>query len=223
MSGDLQLLRILHLASPALPIGGFHFSQGLEYAVHRNWVCSEATALEWISGLAESALGSLDLPVLARLHEAWTHNDSVAVLRWNAWLLAARETEELRAEDRHMGAALRKVLSELEVTQGAESAACDACYATMFAFACAQWKVPVTDTLEAYAWTWAENQVLASIKLVPLGQSAGQRILHQLIPLIQRISIRALSLDERDVGTSSVMQAMASAQHETQYTRLFRS
>src|SRR3954469_25619813 len=104
------LLHILHLASPALPIGGFHFSQGLEQAVEAGWIKNEADAREWISGIAEGALGTLDLPVLARLHRARVTQDEPAIFQWDQLLIASRETEELRAEDRHLGAALLKVV-----------------------------------------------------------------------------------------------------------------
>jgi urease accessory protein UreF len=86
-----QLLRLLHLASPALPIGAFHFSQGLEYAVEAGWVRDEASALEWIDGIAHASLATLDLPVLQRLQAAWMSGDHEAVLRWNAFLIACRE------------------------------------------------------------------------------------------------------------------------------------
>lgn len=217
-----QLLRVLHLASPALPIGAFHFSQALEYAVEAQWVRDEPTALEWIGGLAQHALGTLDLPVVARLHAAWSEGDVATVRRWNAFLIAARETEELRAEDRHTGHALQKILLELEA--GAAPAGSDRFgYAAMFALACSRWRVPAPDTLQAYAWTWAENQVLAAIKLVPLGQTAGQRMLHALIPRLTAICTNAASLDDEDLGVCAVMHGMASARHESQYTRLFRS
>src|SRR3954467_3688868 len=86
-----QLLRLLHLASPALPIGAFHFSQGLEYAVETGWVRDEASALEWIGGIAQGSVATLDLPVLWRLQAAWTRNDVEALRRWNAFLIACRE------------------------------------------------------------------------------------------------------------------------------------
>jgi len=105
-----QLLRLLHLASPALPIGAFHFSQGLEYAVECGWVKDEASALDWIDGLASASLATLDLPVLERLRNAWRQDATQDVLRWNAFLIASRETQELRAEDRHLGSALLRVL-----------------------------------------------------------------------------------------------------------------
>lgn len=222
-----QLLRLLHLASPALPIGAFHFSQGLEYAVEAGWVRDEATALEWIGGVAGAGLATLDLPVLRRLHHAWACADTVSVRRWNAFLLACRETRELRAEDRHLGASLLRVLHELELETDL-FAARDAgdtgvAHATAFAFACANWQVPVLATLQTYAWAWAENQVLAAVKLVPLGQSAGQRMLHALNSRLGGMAERALDFTDSDIGVSTLRQALASSQHEVQYTRLFRS
>ena len=223
MSTNLQLLRILHLASPALPIGAFHFSQALEYAVEAAWVRDERGTSEWIAGLAKNALGTLDLPVLARLHAAWSADDLVAVRRWNAFLIAARETEELRAEDRHTGDALQKILVELRVFDRSPPRVHGFGYASMFALACTRWSIPVPQMLQAYAWAWAENQVLAAIKLVPLGQTAGQRILDALIPHLTSICSAATCLDDDDLGVCAVMQGMASARHELQYTRLFRS
>lgn len=221
---DIPLLRLLHLASPALPIGGFHFSQGLEYAVEAGWVRDEASALSWIEGLATNAIGTLDLPILLRLMRAHMTNDVAAAKTWSERLLAARETEELRAEDRHMGMALARILSELHVcapTSRVEEGS--ASYAAVFARACSAWSVPEPAALEAYSWAWAENQTLAAVKLVPLGQTAGQRILHALIPTLQSIVERALELSDEDISTAGVMQTLASARHESQYTRLFRS
>jgi urease accessory protein len=218
----MSLLRLLHLASPALPIGGFHFSQGMEYAVGQNWIRDEPSASDWIAGLAESSLGRLDLPVLARMFDASGAQDHEALSRWNAFLIASRETAELRAEDLHMGAALAKVVAEHGVDV-APLVLVRPAYATVFAFACSIWRAERDATLTAYAWTWAENQVLAAIKLVPLGQSAGQRILHRLTSALPNVISTAAGLEEDEIGIAALMQGIASARHETQYTRLFRS
>lgn len=218
MTGDLRLLRLLHLASPALPIGAFHFSQGLEYAVQAGWVHDEPSARNWIDGLANHALGTLDLPVLRRLYAAWQAEDLTALRHWNAVLLASRETEELRAEERHLGAALAKVLRELEVPTDAGYG-----YVAMFARACSSWQITSPQALQVYAWIWLENQVLAAVKLVPLGQSAGQRTLHALLPRLAQIAADAAQLRDEDVGTAALMQIVASSRHESQYSRLFRS
>jgi urease accessory protein len=225
---SLQLLRLLHLASPALPIGAFHFSQGLEYAVESGWVNDESSALEWIGGIAEASLATLDLPLLERLYDAWLQGDDGGVLRWNALLIACRETEELRAEDRHLGAALLRVLAELELTTGlfplnASKSPLGVAHATVFAFACARWRIDRPSSLTTYAWAWVENQVLAAVKLVPLGQSAAQRMLHALCGRIPRLAERAHKLTDSDIGISTAMSAVASGRHETQYSRLFRS
>ncbi|HEY4367456.1 MAG TPA: urease accessory UreF family protein [Steroidobacteraceae bacterium] len=222
MSTPQQLLRLLHLASPALPIGGFHFSQALEYAVEAGWVRDEATTLPWIAGLAQNAFGTLDLPVLARLHDGWSGENLESVRRWDALLTAARETAELRAEDRHMGGALLRILIDLQIAPAATATLTQG-YAAAFAYACVHYRIAKADALAAFAWAWAENQVLAAVKLVPLGQSAGQRILDALIPCLNRIADLALTLDDDQIGVCAVLQGMASARHETQYTRLFRS
>ncbi len=228
LHGSSQLLRLLHLAGPALPIGGFHFSQGLEYAVDRGWVRDEATALDWIGGILASSIATLDLPVLFRLHSAWMENDHLAVHRWNAFLIACRETAELRAEDRHLGGALLRVLAEMQletellepsVAKGSFGVA----HATAFAFACARWEIPAAAAAQTHAWAWVENQVLAAVKLVPLGQSAGQRLLHAFIPTLAAHCARAAVMRDDEIGICTASSAVASGRHETQYTRLFRS
>ena len=223
-----QLLRLLHLASPALPIGAFHFSQGLEYAVECGWVKDEASALEGIEGLASASLATLDLPVLERLCAAWRQDDTQGVLRWNAFLIASRETEELRAEDRHLGSALLRVLVELELTTevfplNAANTQPGVSHASAFAFACARWGIEASASSLTYAWAWAENQVLAAVKLVPLGQSAAQRMLHALCARIPLLVERAHKLTDSDIGISTALSAVASGRHETQYSRLFKS
>lgn len=224
----LALLRLLHLSSPALPIGAFHFSQGLECAVEAGWVRDEASALEWIEGLATAGLATLDLPVLKRLHRAWSAGDDGGVKSWNAFLIASRETHELRLEDRHLGSSLFRVLAELghhsplyPVSRRVDDVG--VAYATAFSFACASWRIEASAALHAYAWAWAENQVLAAVKLVPLGQSAGQRMLHALVERIGALVPLSNEVRDSDIGISTTLAAIASALHETQYTRLFKS
>jgi urease accessory protein len=225
---SLQLLRLLHLASPALPIGAFHFSQGLEHAVETGWVTDEASALEWIGGIAAASLGTLDLPVLLRLQAAWKQNDHGGVLRWNSFLIACRETEELRAEDRHLGAALLRVLAEMGLapelfSANAAKSVMGVSHAAAFAFAIARWEIEPEAALQTFAWAWVENQVLAAVKLVPLGQSAAQRMLHQLTARIPPLVEQVHKLTDSDIGVSTALSAVASGRHETQYSRLFRS
>lgn len=218
------MLRLCQLVSPALPVGAYNFSQALEYAVHRDWVHDASSAYEWIHGIAEHALGTLDLPLLARMHDAWRVDDLLAAQRLSAQLLAARESEELRAEERHLGRALAKVLGSLDIQAAAVwTKHDDASYACLFALAATRWQIAREHTLQAYLWAWCENQVLAAVKLLPLGQSAGQRVLNDLLQNIPGIVQTALSLGDDDIGIATPLHGMASAWHETQYTRLFRS
>ena len=187
-------------------------------------VTDERSASDWIEGVARYCVATLDLPILARLCRAHSDQDQTAIGYWSARLLAARETEELLAEDRHMGLALARILCDLGIcARLAEAELAHASYVSMFSRACAAWRISERDTLQTYIWAWAENQTLAAVKLVPLGQTAGQRILHAIIPTLEMLSEQALSLADEDIGTTSMMQTFASARHETQYTRLFRS
>jgi urease accessory protein len=220
MTSPATLLRLLHLASPALPVGAFHFSQALEYAVHAELVADESSAAAWIEGVGESSLATLDLPVLLRLHEAFRKGDIEAALRWSRFLIAARESAELRAEDRHMGGALFKLLPELGCNVPEERVPC---YAAAFACAAARWNIDSRCMLTAFAWTWTENQALAAVKLVPLGQTAGQRLLAAASERIVHWVDRAMQLDDEEIGVATPMPMLLSALHETQYTRLFKS
>jgi urease accessory protein len=220
----LALLRLLQLVSPALPIGAFNFSQGLEYAIEAGWVRDEAGAQRWILGVARHSIGTLDIPLLARMHAAWSKDDAAAARILSRQLIASRETSELREEDRHLGRALAKVLIGLELpaAQGWQRSD-DATLAVMFSLAAVQSQVPQSATCAGYLWAWCENQVLAAVKLLPLGQSAGQRVLEHLRLEIPPICRGALSMADEQIGATTPGVGIASARHETQYTRLFRS
>jgi urease accessory protein len=219
-----SLLRLFQLVTPALPVGAFNFSQGLEYAVHRQWVHDEVSALSWIEGLARCAVGTLDLPVLLRMYRGWSGGDDAAVECWSAKLIAARESAEARAEDRHMGQALAKVLSELQVEPARRWIANDtATFATLFSLAAERWHIDEEEMMTGYLWAWAENQVIAAVKLIPLGQTAGQRMLDTLVQRIPAIVAAASTMTDENIGIASPIQGMAIALHETQYSRLFRS
>ena len=217
------LLRLCHLVSPALPVGAYAYSQGLEYAVHAGWVHDEASTLDWLQGLSANAIGTLDLPILLRLYRAWSIADLPGVRHWSAQLLAARETSELRAEELHLGRALARVLVELEIGEAGEWQQAAPAFATLFSLAAVRWRIEAADALRGYLWTWSENQVLAALKLVPLGQSSGQRLLHRLTAAMPGIVERAQTLGDEAIGVGSLSQAFASALHESQYSRLFRS
>jgi urease accessory protein len=222
-SNSHALLRLCHLVSPALPVGAYAYSQGLEYAVHAGWVHDEASSLDWLRGLSQHAVGTLDLPILLRLHRAWTDADIKRVRSWSAHLIAARETLELRAEDLHLGRSLARALVELGIQDAIDWQSAAPSFATMFSLAAVRWQIEPLDTLRGYLWSWSENQVLAAVKLVPLGQSAGLRLLNLLIESMPEIVDRASQLRDDQTGVGVLSQAIASCLHETQYSRLFRS
>jgi urease accessory protein len=219
----LAVLRLFHLVSPALPVGAYAYSQGLEYAVEAGWVTDEASTLQWLQGMSRYSLATLDLPLLLRLQRCWQRDDSTGVRAWTARLIASRETSEVRAEERHLGRALARVLCELDIGEAREWLEAEASFATLFSLAASRWHIAEADALSGYLWAWTENQVLAAIKLVPLGQSAGQRLLHRLTDDMPELIALAERLIDEHIGVSVVSPMLASALHETQYSRLFRS
>jgi urease accessory protein len=222
--GGLSLVRLLQLVSPAMPIGAFAYSQGLEQAVADRWVTDEASAAGWLLGLLGSSFATLDLPVLARLTTAWNADDLAGVGRWSAWLLACRPTREARAEDRQLGTALARVLEAVGIEEAAPwMIRADVTHAAMFALATARFSIPVSGALAGYAFSWAEAITSAAVRLVPLGQSAGQRLLMAAGDAIRPAVPRALALSDGDLSATAPGQTLASARHETLYSRLFRS
>lgn len=221
---DLALLRLLQLVSPALPVGAYAYSQGMEQAVHLGWVGNEVQAADWIEGVLENGLARLDAPVLLRLHAAWSAGDYAQVDYWNGFLYACRESAELQAEDRTLARALTRLLVDLSVAEARPFATQErSTFAALFALAAVHWNIPAAQCVQGYLWSWTENQVAAAIKLVPLGQTAGQRILLRLGARIPHLAEAALVLADDDIGQTMQGLALASAWHETQYSRLFRS
>ncbi len=224
MNTDMSLMRLLQLVSPGLPIGMYSFSQGLESAVEDQWVTNSNEAGEWITGLLVNCLTRVDLPIASRLYDAWYRQDLEAVEKWSATLLAYRETFELREEDRHTGQALARLLTDMELEIAQEWIRRS--YTTlpaMFTLAAVSWKVPKRSALAGLLWSWLENQVLCAVKLVPLGQVSGQRLLHELSAKIPELLDRGLQLDDHEIGGSVFALALAGSRHEMQYSRLFRS
>lgn len=221
------LARLLRLASPALPIGAFSYSQGLEWAVESGQVRDRESVQVWIGSVLAGSMARFELPMLGKFFQAWFDKDAHALANLNEAFLASRETAELRDESVQMGRALRTVVvsdGELERSMLEPLESIDApTFPNSFAFAAVHWNLAQSDALTGYVWSWLENQVTAAIKLVPLGQSAGQRILACLTPACASAVETALSIKPEDWSNFSPLFAIASSRHETQYTRLFRS
>ncbi|GAB6140950.1 urease accessory protein UreF [Methylosoma difficile] len=224
MVTDLSLLRLLQLVSPGLPIGMYSYSQGLERAVDDGWVSTPDTAREWIGGVLQTSMTRVDVPVLLRLCSAWQNQDHAEVTHWSKTLTACRETSELRAEDRQTGQALAKLLIKLDMPEAeAWQRQSEATLATVFSLAAVRWGIDPRHAAMGYVWGWLENQVLCAVKLVPLGQVAGQQLLQALAAQIPEQVDAAVLLDDEDIGGSAFGLALASSRHEMQYSRLFRS
>lgn len=224
MGTDLALLRLLQLVSPGLPIGMYSYSQGLERAVDDGLITNADEASDWINAVLVNALAWTDAPILARLFDAWFADDYDAVAYWSKTLIACRETAELRAEDRQTGQALARLLHALALeSAGPWLRSPEATFATLFSLAAVAWGIPKREAVIGYFWSWLENQVLCAVKLVPLGQVAGQGMLRHLAAGLPEQVDLALRLADDDIGGSVFGLALASSRHETQYSRLFRS
>ncbi len=218
------LLTALRLASPALPIGAYAYSQGLEQAIEAGSVSGRAAAAAWIAGVLRHAIAHFDLPLLARCWCAWSDRDELEAARLDAWVLAGRESGELQAEERHLGAALMRLLRETTAESDPPlPATTPSSYVAAFALTAVRAGLDLVTTLTSYAYAWLEHQVSAATRLVPLGQTDAQRILMQCLAEIDPMIALAADMAEEVIGTSTPGLAIASALHETQHTRLFRS
>lgn len=222
--GEMQsLMRLLQLVSPSLPVGGYSYSHGLEWAVEAGWVADEAQVRQWIIELITYAWSRLDVPVLLRAVGAIANEDGGELDKWSRFLQASRESLELHAEDLRLGAALARLLGDLGVVWPDGMGSSRSGLVPVYALAVLRWNIPLQVAAVGYLWMFAENQVTAALKLVPLGQTAGQRILLQLAAPIEAAVTSGLALPDEEIGFATPGLALASALHETQYTRLFRS
>ncbi|RQS70194.1 urease accessory protein UreF [Burkholderia sp. Bp8963] len=225
-----ELVALLHLASPALPIGAFSYSQGLEAALDANLIRDADSARDWIASGLTDVLAHGELPFLAHQLGRWHAHDTDALARENAWFVASRESAELRRETEQMGWSLAQLCTSLEwgdaarrMTLSTLASISPIALPTAFAFAAAAHDARADAMLAAYAFGWIENQTAAALKAVPLGQLAGQRIIVALRGAIDAAVQRALATPPDAINTFAPQLGILSARHETQYSRLFRS
>jgi urease accessory protein len=230
MSAALAFVRLLQLASPTLPVGAYTYSQGLGQAIDRGRVADEPGATRWIGDAMAFGVARWEAPAVGRLLGAWREGDDATVARIDADFVASRESAELRAETLQMGHSLARLLAGLPAYVAAPgdyaarlAALRTPAFPTAWSAAAAAWDAPAGDSVVAYLWAWLENQVMAAVKAVPLGQSAGQRMLAALGARIPELAARALLREEDGFANFTPGLAIASAAHETQYSRLFRS
>ena len=202
----MNLARLLQLASPTLPVGAYSYSGGLESAIEAGVVKDAETAERWISDVLEFSLSRMELPLLKAMIQTPVQLETL-----NERLLASRETAELRAESVQMGFSLKKLLADLGA---GEVPLEEPSFPAAFAFAARHWQIEPEAAMQAYVWAWLENQVMAAVKAVPLGQTQGQKML---------LSLSRSFPEVKDEGNFAPGLAMLSSKHETQYSRLFRS
>jgi urease accessory protein len=216
----MSLVRLLQLASPALPVGAYSYSGGLESAVDAGIVRDAASAERWIGDVLEFSVARMESPVLLLFLSGFSGKDIPSVVKTNEMFLASRETAELRAETVQMGYSMSRLLKDLGL---GEVPLAEPSFPAAFAHAAAHWKIAPEEALQAYLWAWVENQVMAAVKAVPLGQTDGQRILLGLGERIVALAKKILSTKDDEIGNFAPGLALLSARHETQYSRLFRS
>jgi len=218
-------LHLLQLASPALPVGAYSYSEGLEILVERGIIDNPNQLKAWIDQELNYGAIRLEAAIMVRAYQSFQAEDLDTVKYWNAWASAAKETSELRSQSWQMGNSLIRLLGELEPelqsVAGRVGTPCN--YAIAFGIAAAYWQINLMAALEGYLHSWTSNVINASVRLIPLGQTVGQQLLLELAPQLSLASQEVLTLDDEQLHSCTWGLALSSMAHETQYTRLFRS
>lgn len=220
-----SILPLLQLVSPALPVGAYTYSEGLETLVQADQITNADTLEQWL--IQELGYGAirLEAAILIRAYHCTQQDDLQRLNYWNKWLSAFRETEELREQSWQMGRSLSRLLSDLQPqTQPFLSACGEPCnFAIVFAIAAKFWQIECSVAVLGYLYSWAANLVNAGVRLIPLGQTQGQRILLHLGCHLEQSSQQILQLTDEQLECCSWGVSIASMNHEALYSRLFRS
>lgn len=223
-TNDLSLLKLMNLMSPTLPIGGFTYSQGIEKAIESNWITDFESAKKWLESQLLINLKFTDLPILLRLYKSVGSKNYKRATYWSNFLLACRETMELRDEENNRGRSLAKLIESLEKDQAKEwSEILKTNHLLGYAFLSNVWNISIKKLLLGYSWSWLENQVAATVKIIPLGQTDGQKLLNEIIKKIPNVVEEVEIINDNEIGISQPAFVIASCLHETQYTRIYRS
>lgn len=220
-----QILHLLQLASPALPVGAYSYSEGLETLVEQGVIYEHNSLGNWIKQELHYGAIQLEAAVMVRAYRSLSQNDLAALSYWNAWASAAKETTELRSQSWQMGnsliALLRNLEPQLDSVVSILGTPCN--YSIAFGIAAAYWQIDLSNALLGYLHSWTSNIISAGVKLIPLGQTAGQKLLLELGDQLAISTQAILLLEDKKLQSCSWGLALASIAHETQYTRLFRS
>jgi urease accessory protein len=233
-SADQGLYRLMSWLSPSFPVGAYSYSHGIEYAFEAGDVTDPASLQTWIEGILDFGSGRQDGVLLRCAWEAVRTNDE-ALLEWAIVTAATRRaSREMALETSAQGTAFVETLQNSWCLDGLEQFAAlleqldrPASYPVAVGVAARLSDIPLETTLAAYLHAFISNLVSAGVRMIPLGQTAGQQITHALEPAVASIAA-SLSRDPLDplresLGSAAVMVDWSSMQHETQYTRIFRS
>jgi urease accessory protein len=225
MSLNIELLSLLQLSSPALPVGAYSYSEGLELLVFQQKITDDRQLLAWLDRELSNGSIRLETSVLSRIYQNYLSGNMEAINYWNQWLSATRETAELREQSWQMGQSLMRLLGELEpnLLPSIATISPPHNYATAWAIAAAYWNVRLENAIVSYLYSWATNIITAAIKSIPLGQTAGQKLTLKLQPIILRMAEEIMAIEDDRLGSFSWGMVLASMEHEIQYSRLFRS
>lgn len=221
------LLTLLQLTSPALPVGAYSYSEGLESLIEGGWITTAGQLDRWLRESLATGSIAVEAAILRRAHRAWMAQDLNQLAYWNNWLSANRETMELQHQNWQMGRSLLKLLQDLydradwAEIQTAVGAECN--LAIAFAIAAGLGSIDENTAVLGYLHSWASNLVSAGVKLIPLGQTAGQRLVLNLSESIVATCDRSATIPDDRLFSCSWGLSLASMAHETQYSRLFRS
>ncbi|MEM9218829.1 MAG: urease accessory protein UreF [Cyanobacteria bacterium P01_F01_bin.150] len=216
---------LLQLASPALPVGAYSYSEGLEFLVETGTITTDTELESWIRQELSYGAIRIETAVLARMYRAFLIQDLETTGNWNRWLSAMRETKELREQNWQMGQALARLMRSLQpdLVAPLDAIGHPHNFSTVFAVAAVHWKIELEAALLGYLHSWMTNLMNAGIKLIPLGQTAGQNLLVDLYPTLRQTIQQGLELSDDELYSCSWGAAIASMNHETLYSRLFRS
>jgi urease accessory protein len=225
ISSEHSLLALLQFVSPALPIGAYSYSEGIETLVQNGKVKDLATLEHWLQQELKYGAIAVEAVVLLRAYASVETGQFDRLSYWNDWLSAFRETEEMREQSWQMGRSLSRLLIDLQPSLQPTFTACgDGCNLTIaFAIAAHHWQIEPHTAVLGYLYSWAANLANAGVRLIPLGQTQGQRLLLNLYPILEVTAIAAMNAQENDLKNCGWGLAIASMQHETLYSRLFRS
>lgn len=220
----LSQLRLNQLLSPVLPVGAYSYSQGLEWAVQDSWITTGEGFSLWLDELIQGPLAQQELPLLRNLYRSFLNEDIESIRCWSQTALAFRDTAELRAEELARAIAYLRVVDNLPYAIDSRyRSSLEKTPLATIAWACVQWKIELAPLLNAFAYNWLDAYVVNGVKIIPLGQSEGQALLHAKLPLLTQAVEISLNLPDESIGFSVPSVSMASCLHESQYSRIYRS